>query len=352
MFKMHFTDDQDLIYDFHKRAGHSSGSVKSYKSSFDLYRKFHNMTLCDLLDEAILEQEQELPVHRLSIYDRIVAFRDFLAENYVANTVNSSVSKILTFYRYNRIKIPFIPPLNPRTLKRNDEICFEDLPTKDELRLALEFAGDDLKLWILVLISSGSSRIDAKSMTNRTFFEGTWPYHKKDNFKDALECLECRDDVVCTCKLVRQKTDKPYYTFLNPECVQEIARVKLKQGDFDLDSPLLKYSINHVSDKFRQLNDYLGFGRVGGCSRIRSHMLRKFHASYLNQGNLEDDSLNMDKVDALHGRGVNNMRTTYYKNDPEYLKQKYIEAMSNIALYHIYEYEVVGGEVKVFARPL
>ena len=35
-------------------------------------------------------------------------------------------------------------------------------------------------------------------------------------------------NVVCTCSLVRQKTGKPYYTFLNQECVQKIAEVKLK----------------------------------------------------------------------------------------------------------------------------
>lgn len=344
--------DEDLIKEFHKRSGHSLGTVKVYKSSFDRYREVNNMSLCELLEEAIWEQEQRVPVHRLSIYDRIIAFRDFLAENYFANTVSSSVSNIMTFYRYNRIDIPFIPPLNAKNLKRNDPIRFEDLPTKDELRLALKFADDNLKLWILVLISSGSSRVDAKSMTNRTLFEGTWPYHKKDNFKDALECLADRNDVVCTCKLIRQKTDKPYYTFLNPECVQEVARVKLKQEDFDLDDPLLKNSIGYVSEKFRYLNAKLGFGEVSGASRLRAHMLRKFHASYLNQGSLEYEMLHMDKIDKLHGRGRNQTRRTYFKNNPEDLKIDYVKAMNSISLYHKYDYEMVNDKIKVLPRPL
>lgn len=350
---MHLRDDEDLIDEFHKRSGHSSGSRKSYKSVFDMYKEFHNMSLGELLDEAILEQEQDVPLHKLSIYDRIVTFREFLAENYLANTVTSSISKIMTFYRYNRVDIPFIPPLNVKKLKRKKPIYFEDLPTKDELRLALENADDDLKLWIMVLVSTGSSRIDAKSMTNRTFFEGTWPYHKKDNFPDALECLASREDVVCTCKLTRQKTDKPYYTFLNPECVQEIARVKLKQNDFDLDSPLLRYSLSYISIKFRRLNDELGLGEVSGFVRLRPHMLRKFNASHLYQGTLDESLLlDMNQVDVLHGRGGNSIRKTYYKNDPEYLKRKYISVMSNVSLYHKYDYEVVGGKVKVLPRPL
>ena len=344
--------DEDLIREFHKRSGHSLGTVRVYKLSFDRYREVNNMSLCELLDEALREQEQQVPVHKLRIYDRIVTFRDFLVENYLANSVSSLVSNIMTFYRYNRVSIPFIPRLNSKVLKRNDPIRFEDLPTKDELRLALKFADDDLKLWILVLISSGASRIDAKSMTNRTLFEGTWSYHKKDNFKDALECLACRDDVVCTCKLIRKKTDKPYYTFLNPECVQEVARVKLKQEDFDLDSPLLRCSLSYISIKFRRLNDKLGFGEVSGAARLRAHMLRKFNASYLNQGSLEYELLNMDNIDKLHGRGGNQTRKTYFKNDPEYMKKRYVKVMNSIALYHKYDYEMVKGEIKVLPRPL
>ena len=349
---MDFSEDQELLDRFHKRAGHSLMTIRSYKTVFSRYREFHNMSLSELLDEALREQEQQLPVNRLSIYDRILSFRDFMVENYVENTALSAESKIKTFYNYNRVDVPFIPPLNVRTLKRNDVICFEDLPTKDELRLALEIADDNLKLWILVLLSSGCSRADAKSMTNRTLFEGTKYYHKKDNFQDALEYLSESDDVVCTCRLVRQKTKKPYYAFLNPECVQEVARVKLKQKDFDLDNPILKYELNHISSKFKTLNDCLGFGKAGGFARLRPHMIRKFHASYLNQGGLEEGLLNRDDIDSLHGREKDKTRESYFKANPEYLKLKYVEVMSNISLYHKYDYAIDEGKIVVFPRPL
>ena len=97
------------------------------------------------------------------------------------NTITDSISKIKTFYHYNRVTIPFIPPLNKKYVNKNDLISFADLPTKDELRLAMQFADDELKMWIMVIISSGASRCEAKSMTNRTLFEGTKTYHKKDN---------------------------------------------------------------------------------------------------------------------------------------------------------------------------
>ena len=344
-----YSCDKDLIRDFHLKAGHGKSSVKSYRAVFNKYCSFHCMSLCELLREAIKEQESHVPENRLSVYDRIVSFRNFLARNHMPNTISNSVSKIKTFYRYNRVYLPFIPTLNTKNIPKKDVISFEDIPSKDELKLALQFSDDNLKLWILVMLSSGTSRAEAKSITNRLFFNGTYEYHRKDNFRDALKYLADKDNVVCTCKLIRSKTDKPYYTFLNPECVQMIAKIKLKEKDFDLDAPLLKYNLNHVNYKFKALNDYLGFGTAGGFARLRPHMLRKFNSTYLTQGS-PDGVLDMGLVDELHGRGKNKTRDAYYKDNPEYLKRKYIECMGNVSLYHRYSWEIVDGKIIVYSE--
>lgn len=350
--KMYYTKDYDLIEDFHQKSGHSPGSKKSYRTVFNKYTKFHNMSLCDLLAEAITEQEMRIPENKLSIYDRIISFRNHMVGNYVGNTITNSISKIKTFYHYNRVCLPFIPPLNSKSIKRNDVISFADLPTKDEIRLALDFADDNLKLWILTIISSGMTRAEAKSITNGMFFDWTRQYHKKDNFEDAMKYLSRKNNVVCTCNLIRQKTDKPYYTFLNPECVQRIAKIKRKQNDYELEDSLLKYEVNHVTDKFRSLNDYLGLGEVGGYARLRPHMLRKFHSTHLNQGSLLDGQLSMDEIDILHGRGKNKARESYFKDNPEFLKFEYIKVMNNVSLYRRYDWKIVNGKVKVTSKPL
>ena len=142
------------------------------------------------------------------------------------------------------------------------------------------------------------------------------------------------------------KTDKPYYTFLNPECVQETARIKLRQKDFDLKKPLLEYEPNYVNHKFKIQNDRLGFGKAGGYSRLCPHMLRKFNSTYLNQG------LIGGSVDLLHGRGKNMTRETYYKENPEYLKFEYVKAMNSISLYHRYDWKLVNGKVRIISKPL
>lgn len=344
--------DQDLIDEFHRISGHSTATIKSYRTVFNKYCRFHNMSLSELLAEAIREQEKGVPENRLSIYKRILSFRNYLVENYIGNTVANSISQIKTFYKYNRVYVPFIPPLNSKSIMKNDIISFEDLPTKDEIRQTLEFCGDDMALWILVILSSGLPRSEAKLITNRMFFEGTYEYHKKDSFEDAMKYLSRKDNVVCTCNLIRQKTDKPYYTFLNPECVQKIAQIKRKKEDFNMDDPLLKYNVDYADARFKQLNDRLGFGKAGGFSRFRPHMLRKFHSTYLSQGTLSDEKLSMDEIDCLHGRGKNKTRSTYFKDNPEYLKYEYVKVMGNVSLYHNYDCKIVDSKVKVLAKPL
>lgn len=345
-------EDREIIKEFHEMSGHCISSIKAYQSVFNRYCDFHGMTLSELLAEAIEEQENGVPENHLSIYNRILSFRNHMVGNYVGNTITNSVSKIKTFYRYNRVALPFIPPLNTKSIKRNDVISFADLPTKDEIRLALNFADDNLKLWILTILSSGMTRAEAKSITNEMFFDWTYEYHGKDNFGDAMKYLSRKNNVVCTCNLIRQKTDKPYYTFFNPECVQMIAQVKLKQNDFDLADPLLKYEPNHVTDKFKSLNNYLGLGKAGGYARLRPHMLRKFHSTHLNQGSLLDGQLGMDEIDLLHGRGKNRTRASYFKDNPEFLKFEYIKVMNNVSLYRRYDWKIVNGRVKILAKPL
>lgn len=59
--------------------------------------------------------------------------------------------------------------------------------------------------------------------------------------------------------------------------------------------------------KFRELNHELGLGKVGEYVRLRSHMLRKFHASALY-----NDGMSLDKVNDLQGKAKNKTDQSYF----------------------------------------
>ena len=342
-----FDDDIRLISQFHTNAGHSLKSIKTYKTAFNKYRDFHEMSLSDLILEAKLEQENHVPENKLKLFDRINTFKNHLVKNNTGNTITTTLSKIKTFYKYNRIRVPFIPPVNRKNIKQNQFISYEDLLTKEEILRGLRIANDNLRNWILVMTCSGSSRKECKNMTNKTLYEGTYEYHKKDNFSDAIRYLAKHDNIICTCKLVRQKTNKPYYTFLNPETVQIIAQSKLKTGDININAPLLKFSEDYIGRQCRTINNYLELGTAGGYSRFRPHMFRKWHATHLNQGYsiTSKELMEIESIDKLQGR--NTTQEAYYKNNPEILKLKYVQSMNNISLYNRYEYEIVDDKVMI-----
>lgn len=79
---MKFEKDYDLIRAFHLNAGHSKSSIKSYGTAFSKYCKFHDWSLTELLDEAKFEQENKVPLNKLSLFNRILSFRNFLIDNY------------------------------------------------------------------------------------------------------------------------------------------------------------------------------------------------------------------------------------------------------------------------------
>ena len=62
---------------------------------------------------------------------------------------------------------------------------------------------------------------------------------------------------------------------------------------------------------------------------LRSHMLRKFHASQLCSG---ENPLSLDEIDTLQGRKKQNTRQSYYFDDPEYLREKYIRNMHQVTI--------------------
>ena len=101
---MLFKNDLELIESFHIKSGHSANSIKSYNTVFNNYRSYHDLSLCELLDEAIREQENNVPENRLRIYDRILDFRNFLIENYTGKVYGK-----YTLFLYNGKMYVFHP---------------------------------------------------------------------------------------------------------------------------------------------------------------------------------------------------------------------------------------------------
>ena len=55
--------------------------------------------------------------------------------------------------------------------------------------------------------------------------------------------------------------------------------------------------------------------------------------------------MEIESIDKLQGRSTTH--ESYYKNNPEILKLKYVQTMNNISLYNKYEYKIVDDKIVI-----
>ena len=259
---------------------------------------------------------------------RLIAFRSYLFENYLGKTAKTHFGKVLTFYKHFEIEIHDLPPISKKNINQNPPINYKDLPTKEDIKNSLKYANPVMRAVILFMSSSGCARRETLNLTIQDFVDATKEYHNSQDIYDVLNELKGNDSIIPTFKIHRQKTNKHYYTFCSPEATTEIFYY-LSNIDKELknEDKLFKIGQYYFYKSFNDINDVLALGKIGDYSSFRSHMLRKFHASQLyNSG------MSRDEVDALQGRSKNSTHNSYFMEDPEKLKLKYIEHMDSVTI--------------------
>ena len=333
----------------------SKSTIDLYLYSIQRYEQFHGMSIEELVLEALEEQSNNVPPHMLKIISRIEDFQDYLLDqDLVYNSVKEYVGKIKSIYHKNRISIPYIEPLNPKKIKRNDVIEYSDILTKDELRLALKHMRLPQQARLLVMAQGGLSNEECEHLTLDSFIRETHKYHRCTDVVDALKWLADENNpIIWVTRLVRVKTGKPYYALIGAEAVNTIASAKLYEMNLPSNNGVIPQKLlnqNKISfwRTCTTLNKQLGFGQAGNHNRLRPHMLRKWHSTYIRGSVLtyeENSLLSNADIDELQGRGKTSVQDTYIKTDPIKQKCLYAKVLNNLSLNHTYDYHLVDGDV-------
>lgn len=325
---MYMKTDQTILDDFQKRRNLKTSSMRQYKAALNQYKKYNKMTLADLLNEAEIEEDDRIPQRRRTITTRLLGFRNYLTEHYKKNSVKSMMTKTITLYTTFGLEVPKLPRQSEKNMNDNPPISFKDLPDKKIIKASLHISNPLMVAIILFMSSSGSARTEMLSLSIQDFIDSTRLYHNSNDIYEVLDILKERDDVVPTWKIHRQKTDKWYYTFSSPEATTAIINylLSIKKPLKNTDR-LFQYHEVTVCYKFQEINDELGLGKKGTYNRFRSHMLRKFHAS-----NLKNHGMSKEDINEMQGKGQNLVDEAYFFDDPNILREKYIEHMDAITI--------------------
>lgn len=330
----------------------SEKSMSTYMSAVHAYEKFHNMKIEELLNEALQEQEDKVPNHKLKVYDRILNFRNYNIKRLVGRSVTTYESIIKQCYSNARVIIPPLPRINHKLLLKNPPIEFEDFLTKYEIKKAISLLSLPIQARIMVMVEGGLSNEECETLTLQQFLDDLYPYHQETDPRKALSYLANKNHCHLWCtKLTRVKTGKPYYAVVSPEVVQKIALAKLKEKK--LKPKLLTNNKHYFRKKLSDINDNYGYGYAGGHRRLRPHMLRKFHATYISSSVLdygEESALRNYEVDELQGRGTTQVQDAYIKTTKVRQKLLYAKIINNVSLFNEYDYDFVDGDVKVWVR--
>ena len=320
--------NEDILEEIHHAKTHSKSARKIYKNAVKQYCKQQKSTLYELIKEADYEEEQRIRWRDRKLKQRLIDFRQHLISNYKKNTVQNYFNSIRAIYRYYEIEIGQLPPLNTKTVNTPEPINYTDLPTKEIIKKALKIADNRMKAIILFMSSSGCAKRETLNLTIQDFINATKEYHNSNDINEVIELLKDREDIIPMFRLKRQKTNKYYYTFCSPEAVQALISYMLTwEGNINPEDKLFPIHEDYVTMMFIELNNILKLGKRGTYNRLRSHMLRKFHASQLY-----NDGMSLDEVDALQGRRKDTTHTAYFMENPKKLKEKYIEHLDCLTI--------------------
>lgn len=321
-------EDKKILQEIRQSKNLTLSSIKNYECAMRQYTTYNQMSMYELIQEAEKEEEDGVRWKHRTIRRRLIGFRAHLLQKYEYKaTTKTYLARILTIYRYYEIELQALPSVSTRN-KPNTQIRYEDLPTRDIIRRAVNNTDPQMRAIILFMSSSGTARAETTNLRVQDFINATREYHNSKSINEVLEELDPNRDIVPCWKIHRQKTGKDYYTFSSPESSRALIDYLCGcERSLNDDSRLFGIGHLYLTQKFIHLNDKLGLGKVGHNRRFRPHMLRKFHASQLSQG---ENALPVNLIDTLQGRGKTQVHRAYFLDNPSDLKRKYQSNMHRL----------------------
>lgn len=375
-----YMNDEEYFNEVANSKEWSYRSRSGYKIAMEQYTEYCGLSFIELLDEAYTDEENKTPHYRLRLRNRLNGFVHHLKDMGMSkNSIHTKKNGVVVLYKYAGIHIPELEKISGKSFNNNpsQQLQYEDIITRDEIRQSLELADPTLQALILTSVTSGSAKKEVTNMTIRHFLEGTRDYHHLDLpndysdreqhyfLKKVLKHLDpIKDEIVVTFKLVRQKVQKNYYTFCTPECSNAIINMlkeRISKRELtnsrnnnrckyiSFDDKLFKINERYLLERLSRINDILGLEKAGRYRKLNIHMLRRYFATTLSNpidGDL-DTIMPSEYIDAFEGRSKNSMISIYAKKNPSELKKVYMTYMYRLVIdVEKYNYKQIEKENK------
>ncbi len=286
---------------------------KNYTWHMKTFCECVNKTPTELIVESIQEVKQGLlPAERKS-KGYIAKFKKCMAEKgFAPKSQSVMMAAVKSFFKTNDM------PLSQSISKTKKSHILEEnnvfLKRDDIIKLIVNAKNLREKAIILCMSTSGMAIREIINL-------------KVGN-------IEIDNEGIGTIRIRRQKAQTDYVTFISPEATIALKNywdernrdpdIKIKGKD---DFTFVSYGNRSkgkqldpvtVSALFKILGNQLGYNNGDGFVKSRSHALRKYFAS-----TLEDNGFPKPKVDFMIGHTISNTDAAYFNRDPDKLKELY-----------------------------
>ena len=341
--------NEEILAHFCRMRNHSPSTLSGYRGSIKIYTDFQGKSLHELLEEAEQEEIQRVRWKDKKLKQRLIRFREYLYNKYLYSTAKTHLKRIVTIYTTFELELQPLPYISTKQVRYPTPLSYHDFPDREVIRKTLEIASPLMKAIILFISSSGTGRAELLNIKIQDFIEALYEYTNETDIHKIIIDLKDRNDIIPIFKLRRKKVNEYYYTFCSPEATSAIFNYLLTRQTLPLDGRLFKTNTRYLDTLFGELNDTLGLGKKGTYNRFRSHMLRKYHATTLDDC---DNKLTIQDIDFLQGRSDSKTRRSYFMKNEKRLKLRYAESMNDITINQKYtvlaDYETLSLHVEEY----
>lgn len=160
--------EKDPLYvEFVLKRNLKPSSIRSYKRKFVIYSQVTGLTPSQLIEEAENEEDAALRMRKRKIKKHLQDFQDHLIENdFSPKKIVDTITTIRGFYKHFEIQIP------KRNYSYNSpDLEEEEVPTKEEVKLAIENSSLRHSVLIIFMCTSGITLVDVLNLTIKDYLD-------------------------------------------------------------------------------------------------------------------------------------------------------------------------------------
>lgn len=325
-------------------------TIYQYIYRIGLYCNHIELTPTQLIEEAIEDEEDGLRMPNRKLKQHLISFCQSLKEkNMSRNQVKNVFGTIKSFYKEFEIQLP-----NVKCIIKEEQalLTINDIPSKKDIKKALKRCNHKYRAIVLLMVSSGMGRSEILNLTINDYIESLRMDRPLD-LDNPLPQLREQEDKICRWSIRRVKTGAPYVTFSSPESINAINNlieyeIENKNPYKSMDQHLFNSNGDKINETsfntyFRRLNDSCGFGWCGTQRFFKSHNLRKYFATTIeNSGHIEGT-----QSEFLLGHKISNkLIDTYKMRDFALMEANYLKVLPELSITSVETAVVESREYK------